>query len=213
MIPEFPKILLPDIPGLDNIDTYIANGGFEALKKALYMPQDAVIEEVKKSGLRGRGGACFPTGLKWTFMPKSNDKPKYLAVNGDESEPGSFKDRQIFEYNPFQLIEGILISGYAMGITAAYIYIRGEYHKWLNLLDKAIETAVLAAEQTGAKDLAVEAAANLANSKKSYAVDLAARYLAEHGLKVDTALIDGLIEAQIMRLKLQALQWKSEKNG
>jgi NADH-quinone oxidoreductase subunit F len=141
MIPEFPKILLPEIPGLDNIDTYIANGGFEALKKALYMPQDDVINEVKKSGLRGRGGACFPTGLKWTFMPKGNDKPKYLAVNGDESEPGSFKDRQIFEYNPFQLIEGILISGYAMGITAAYIYIRGEYHKWINLLDKAIATA------------------------------------------------------------------------
>ena len=141
MIADFPKLLLPDIPGLDNIDTYIANGGFEALKKALYMPQDAVTEEVKKSGLRGRGGACFPTGLKWTFMPKNSDKPKYLAVNGDESEPGSFKDRQIFEHNPYQLIEGILIAGYAMGITAAYIYIRGEYHKWLKLLDKAIETA------------------------------------------------------------------------
>ncbi len=141
MIPEFPKILLPDIKGLDNIDTYIANGGFEALKKALFMPQEDVTNEVKKSGLRGRGGACFPTGLKWTFMPKGTDKPKYLAVNGDESEPGSFKDRQIFEYNPFQLIEGILIAGYAMGLTAAYIYIRGEYHKWLNLLDKAIATA------------------------------------------------------------------------
>ena len=141
MIPEFPKILLPDIEGLDNIDTYIANGGFEALKKALYMPQDEVTNEVKKSGLRGRGGACFPTGLKWTFMPKDTDKPKYLAVNGDESEPGSFKDRQIFERNPFQLIEGILIAGYAMGVKAAYIYIRGEYHKWLNLMDKAIETA------------------------------------------------------------------------
>lgn len=141
MIADFPKLLLPDIPGLDNIDTYIANGGFEALKNALYMPQDAVTEEVKKSGLRGRGGACFPTGLKWTFMPKNSDKPKYLAVNGDESEPGSFKDRQIFEHNPYQLIEGILIAGYAMGITAAYIYIRGEYHKWLKLLDKAIETA------------------------------------------------------------------------
>lgn len=141
MIPEFPKLLLPDIPGLDNIDTYISHGGFEPLKKALFMPQDDVIEEVKKSGLRGRGGACFPTGLKWTFMPKGNDKPKYLAVNGDESEPGSFKDRQIFEYNPFQLIEGILIAGYSMGITAAYIYIRGEYHKWINLMQKALDTA------------------------------------------------------------------------
>jgi len=141
MIPEFPKLLLPDIQGLDNIDTYIANNGFEAARKALYMPQDDVINEVKKSGLRGRGGACFPTGLKWTFMPKGIDKPKYLAVNGDESEPGSFKDRQIFEYNPFQLIEGIIISGYAMGITAAYIYIRGEYHKWVNLMQEAIDTA------------------------------------------------------------------------
>lgn len=141
MIPEFPKLLLPDVPGLNNIDTYIQNGGFEALKKALYMPQDDVTNEVKKSGLRGRGGACFPTGLKWTFMPKGNDKPKYLAVNGDESEPGSFKDRQIFEYNPFQLIEGILISGYAMGLTAAYIYIRGEYHKWVAMMETAVATA------------------------------------------------------------------------
>ena len=141
MIQDFPKLILPDIEGLDNIDTYIQNGGFEALKKALFMPQESVTNEVKTSGLRGRGGACFPTGLKWTFMPKGNEQPKYLAVNGDESEPGSFKDRQIFERNPFQLIEGILIAGYAMGITSAYLYIRGEYHKWINLMEKAIATA------------------------------------------------------------------------
>lgn len=136
-----PRILLPDIPDLQKIEVYIANGGYEAVRKALAMSPDEVTNEVKKSGLRGRGGACFPTGLKWTFMPKSNDKPKYIACNGDESEPGSFKDRQIFEFNPHQLIEGLLIAGYAMGITASYIYIRGEYHKWINLMQAAIDSA------------------------------------------------------------------------
>lgn len=135
------KLILHNIENLHEIDVYIKNGGYEAFKKALKMTPDEVINEVKLSGLRGRGGACFPTGLKWTFMPKGNDKPKYLAVNGDESEPGSFKDRQIFEYNPHQLIEGILISGYAMGINAAYIYIRGEYHKWIKLMQKALDDA------------------------------------------------------------------------
>lgn len=136
-----PKLLLPDIENLHEIDVYLKNGGYETFKKALKMKPEEVTEEVKKSGLRGRGGAAFPTGLKWTFMPKGNEKPKYLAVNGDESEPGSFKDRQIFEYNPHQLIEGILLSGYAMGIDAAYIYIRGEYHKWIKLMQKAIDDA------------------------------------------------------------------------
>ncbi|MCX7735736.1 MAG: NADH-quinone oxidoreductase subunit NuoF [Candidatus Kapabacteria bacterium] len=135
------KLLLHDIENLHEIDVYIKNGGYEAFKKALKMTPDEVINEVKTSGLRGRGGACFPTGLKWTFMPKGKEKPKFLAVNGDESEPGSFKDRQIFEFNPHQLIEGILISGYAMGIDAAYIYIRGEYHKWIRLMQKALDDA------------------------------------------------------------------------
>ncbi len=138
---QSPKLILKDIPNLDNIDVYLQNGGFDAYKKSIRLTSDAVIDEVKKSGLRGRGGACFPTGLKWSFMPKGNQIVKYLAVNGDESEPGSFKDRQIFEYNPFQLIEGILIAGYAMQLTAAYIYIRGEYHKWVDLMQKAIDTA------------------------------------------------------------------------
>ncbi|MGB9770516.1 MAG: NADH-quinone oxidoreductase subunit NuoF [Candidatus Kapaibacteriota bacterium] len=138
---RYPKLLLPDIPNLSNVDVYIANGGFEAYRKALQMSPNDVINEVKKSGLRGRGGACFPTGLKWSFMPKSKDIPKFLCVNGDESEPGSFKDRQIFEFNPFQLIEGILIAGYAMGIRTAYIYIRGEYHKWINLMQNALDVA------------------------------------------------------------------------
>lgn len=138
---DYPKLLLPEKEGLHKIDVYLQNGGYETFKSALQYSPDEIINEVKKSGLRGRGGACFPTGLKWSFMPKSRDIPKYLCVNGDESEPGSFKDRQIFEYNPHQLIEGILISGYAMGIQTAYIYIRGEYHKWINLMQKALDDA------------------------------------------------------------------------
>jgi NADH-quinone oxidoreductase subunit F len=138
---NFPKLVLPDIVDLSNIDVYIANGGYEMYRQIIKLTPDEVTNEVKKSRLRGRGGAGFPTGLKWTFMPKGNDKPKYLAVNGDESEPGSFKDRQIFEHNPHQLIEGILIAGYAMGMKAAYIYIRGEYHRWVKLMQKAIDDA------------------------------------------------------------------------
>ena len=135
------RVILPDITDLHKIDCYLANGGYKALKKALDMNPDEVIEEVKKSNLRGRGGACFPTGLKWSFMPKNSDKPKYLCVNGDESEPGTFKDRQIIEFNPHLLIEGTLIACYAMGITTAYIYMRGEYSKWIKMLQKAIDEA------------------------------------------------------------------------
>ena len=135
------KYILPDIKNYHQIDTYEQHGGYAALKKVLTMKPDEVIDEVKKSGLRGRGGACFPTGLKWSFMPKGNDKPKYLAVNGDESEPGTFKDRQIFELNPHMMIEGIIIGCYAMGINAAYIYIRGEYGKWIKMVDKALADA------------------------------------------------------------------------
>jgi len=131
------RIILPEIIDLHKIDVYRANNGYIALKKALEMKPDEVIEEVKKSNLLGRGGACFPTGLKWSFMPKNSDKPKYLCVNGDESEPGTFKDRQIIEFNPHLLIEGTLIACYAMGITAAYIYIRGEYGKWIKMLQQA----------------------------------------------------------------------------
>lgn len=138
---ESPKILLPEIEDYHDIEVYVKNGGYKQYRKALQMKPDDVTGEVKMSGLRGRGGACFPTGLKWTFMPKDNSKPKYLAVNCDESEPGSFKDRQIIEFNPHQLIEGILISAWAMGITASYIYIRGEYHKWERQLQKAVDDA------------------------------------------------------------------------
>jgi NADH-quinone oxidoreductase subunit F len=136
------KIILKDIPDLHKIDVYESSGGYTTLKKALKdMSPDDVTNEVKASNLRGRGGACFPTGLKWTFMPKVTDKPKYLCCNGDESEPGSFKDREIFEKNPHQFIEGTLLACYAMGIKAAYVYIRGEYYKWINLLQTAIDDA------------------------------------------------------------------------
>ncbi len=145
------KHILPDIPNLHKIDVYEAHGGYGALRKALQMKPEEVTDEVKKSGLRGRGGACFPTGLKWTFMPKSREagsqttgqtaKKKYLCVNGDESEPGTFKDRQIFEFNPHLLIEGTLIAAYAMGVSISYIYVRGEYAKWITMIEKALQDA------------------------------------------------------------------------
>ncbi|HQI40875.1 MAG TPA: NADH-quinone oxidoreductase subunit NuoF [Ignavibacteriaceae bacterium] len=138
------KIVLPDIKDIHKLDVYIQNGGYTAVKKAFSQSTDDIIDQVKKSGLRGRGGAAFSAGLKWSFMPKTTNKPKYLCVNGDESEPGSFKDRQIFEYNPHQLIEGILITCYAIGAKTAYIYIRGEYHKWIKLLQKALDDAYAA---------------------------------------------------------------------
>src|SRR5688572_3009819 len=134
---DTPKLILPDIPRLREIDTYIAHGGYvDAMKRAFSMSPEQVTDEVKKSGLRGRGGAAFPTGLKWTFMPKGKDKKKFLLINGDESEPGSFKDRQIFEYNPHQLIEGMLIACYAMQIDHCYLYIRGEYAHWITMTEK-----------------------------------------------------------------------------
>ncbi len=134
-------LLLPPIPDLHTIDVYEANGGYAMLRGALGKTPESITDEIKRSNLRGRGGACFPTGLKWTFMPKVSAKPKYLCINGDESEPGTFKDRQIFESNPHLLIEGAMIACYAMGITTAYIYIRGEYKHWIDLLQKAVDDA------------------------------------------------------------------------
>jgi NADH-quinone oxidoreductase subunit F len=135
------KIVLPDIKDLHIMDVYLQHEGYSAAKKAFSLTPDDIIDQVKKSGLRGRGGAAFSAGLKWSFMPKTSDKPKYLCINGDESEPGSFKDRQIFESNPHQLIEGILIANYAIGSKTAYLYIRGEYHKWIKLMEKALADA------------------------------------------------------------------------
>lgn len=134
-------LILPPIPDLHRIDVYESHGGYGMLRKAIAMKPEEVTDEVKKSNLRGRGGACFPTGLKWTFMPKQTQKPKYLCVNGDESEPGTFKDRQIFESNPHVMIEGTIIAAYAMGVTTAYLYIRGEYNKWIGMVQKAVDDA------------------------------------------------------------------------
>jgi NADH-quinone oxidoreductase subunit F len=135
------RYIIPEILDYHKLEVYEQHGGYTALKKALGMKPEEVTDEVKKSNLRGRGGACFPTGLKWTFMPKQTTKPKYLCVNGDESEPGTFKDRQIFEFNPHMLIEGTAIACYAMGIVAAYIYVRGEYGKWIKMLQRALDDA------------------------------------------------------------------------
>ena len=135
------KVILPDIPGLQRIDVYEEHGGYRALKKAVEMKPDEIIDQVKKSNLRGRGGACFPTGLKWSFMPKQTPKVKYLCANGDESEPGTFKDRLIFELNPHLFIEGSLVAAYAMGIAKIYVYVRGEYAKWINILQAAADDA------------------------------------------------------------------------
>ena len=134
-------LILPSITGLQAIDVYESHGGYSMLRKAISMKPEEVTDVVKKSGLRGRGGACFPTGLKWTFMPKQSARPKYLCVNGDESEPGTFKDRQIFEFNPHLLIEGTIITSYAIGASTAFVYIRGEYAKWIRMLQRAIDDA------------------------------------------------------------------------
>ncbi len=135
------KIVLPEIENLHLIDTYVANGGYDTAKSALAKSSDEIIDIVKKSGLRGRGGAAFSTGLKWSFIPKGSGITKYLCINGDESEPGSFKDRQVFEFNPHQLIEGIVITCHAIHAKKAYLYIRGEYHKWIKLMQKALDDA------------------------------------------------------------------------
>lgn len=137
------RILTKDIetPNLFQIETYEKQGGYQTAKKALGMAQDAVIEEVKKSGLRGRGGAGFPTGQKWSFVPFNSGKPIYLLCNADESEPGTFKDRVILEKNPHLLIEGIIISAYAVRCHKSYIYIRGEYAEAAKILERAIEEA------------------------------------------------------------------------
>jgi NADH-quinone oxidoreductase subunit F len=131
-----------DVAGLQQISVYESLGGYAGLAKALreYKP-DQVIDIVKRSGLRGRGGAGFPTGMKWGFVPKTSGKPIYLCINADESEPGTFKDRVIIENDPHQLIEGIIISAYALDCHQAFIYIRGEFVHGSEVLDKAIAEA------------------------------------------------------------------------
>ncbi len=123
------------------IETYVERGGYSALKKAFEMGPDAVTEEVKASGLRGRGGAGFPTGVKWSFMPKEPTKPHYLLCNADESEPGTFKDRELLRWDPHGVIEGVLIAAFAIRAKQAYIYCRGEFFETTQILAKALEDA------------------------------------------------------------------------
>jgi NADH-quinone oxidoreductase subunit F len=121
-----------------SMDRYLAEGGYAQLKKAVTMEPKAITEEVKISGLRGRGGAGFPTGVKWTFIPPTNTKPVYLICNADESEPGTFKDRYIMHQDPHQLIEGMAISCFAVGAHLAYIYVREEFPEAAKILELAI---------------------------------------------------------------------------
>ena len=130
------------VANLQQLGIYESLGGYKGLAKALNEYQPAEITDiVKRSGLRGRGGAGFPTGMKWGFVPKDSGKPIYLCVNADESEPGTFKDRLIIEKDPHQLIEGIIISAYALGCHQGFIYIRGEFVYGANVLDQAIAEA------------------------------------------------------------------------
>lgn len=138
------QILLKGIGTTDlaHINNYMAQGGYESVRKALQtLTPDEVTEEVKKSGLRGRGGAGFPAGMKWSFLDKKSGKPRYLVCNADESEPGTFKDRYLMEYNPHLLVEGLITSSYALGANVAYIYIRGEYWYLIEILERAIAQA------------------------------------------------------------------------
>ncbi len=131
-----------DSPGLAGLETYRKGGGYEAAASTLgKTPAEQVIEVVKASGLRGRGGAGFPTGLKWSFVPKGSPKPKYIVCNADESEPGTFKDRELMEKNPHLLIEGMMLAGYAIGSHLGYIYLRGEFEYIQRILDGAIAEA------------------------------------------------------------------------
>ena len=129
------------IPGIRNLDTYRQHGGYETLQKALGMKGEDIVEEVKKSGLRGRGGAGFPTGMKWSFLAKPEGVARYLVCNADESEPGTFKDRYMMERLPHMLIEGMAIGSFALGCRTSYIYIRGELMYVYHILQKAINEA------------------------------------------------------------------------
>ncbi|GHO53364.1 NADH-quinone oxidoreductase subunit NuoF [Ktedonobacter robiniae] len=141
-MPETAKFLTKyiDVPGIDTLEVYRQNGGYEALAKALKSEPDQIVEEIKKSGLRGRGGAGFPTGMKWSFLAK-NDKPRYLCCNSDESEPGTFKDRMLMERNPHLLVEGVLITSYACRVKTAFIYIRGELPYAADQVQRAVDEA------------------------------------------------------------------------
>src|SRR6266446_3876828 len=137
------KLLLEkvNVEGIRTYDVYRREGGYKSVEKALKMQPGAIVEEVKRSGLRGRGGAGFPTGMKWSFLAKPEGVARYLVCNADESEPGTFKDRYLMEFIPHLLIEGMIVSSYALGSNATYIYIRGEYAWIVDILEQAIAEA------------------------------------------------------------------------
>ncbi len=137
------KLLLAKqhVPGIRTYEVYRREGGYASVEKALKMKTEDIVEEVKKSGLRGRGGAGFPAGMKWSFIAKPEGVPRHLVVNADESEPGTFKDRYLMEFIPHILIEGMIVSSYALGSNVSYIYIRGEYAWITNILEHAIDEA------------------------------------------------------------------------
>ena len=140
----YEKLLLRNVGRDDSasIETYLAAGGYQGLRRVLKeSTPEKMVEEVKASGLRGRGGAGFPTGMKWTFLPKTKDKPRYLCVNADESEPGTFKDRLLIERDPHLVLEGIILSCFAIECHTAFFYIRGEFQRGLRIFAKAIEEA------------------------------------------------------------------------
>ena len=130
-----------DLPNSVSIDTYLAHDGYVAIKKCVEMTPEAIIDVLKASSLRGRGGAGFPTGLKWSFVPRTTGKPTYIVCNSDESEPGTCKDRLLMQNDPHQLIEGMLIAGWTIKSNKGYIFIRGEYRYLIPIVDKAIEEA------------------------------------------------------------------------
>jgi len=142
---NYKRVLLPPVKDLHKLDVYEANEGYSALREILTTDKwdpTSVTDEMKKSGLKGRGGAGFPTGLKWSFMPPIDpDVPRFLCCNGDESEPGTFKDRQLLEYNPHSVFEGMLIASYAMGIKTGFLYIRGEFADWITHTEAELEKA------------------------------------------------------------------------
>ena len=127
--------------GATSIDKYLELDGYTSVRKAIALGPEGIIAEMKASNLRGRGGAGFPTGLKWSFVPKQSAKPKYVLVNGDESEPGTCKDRLIFEHDPHAVIEGVIIAGLAIGAKMGFVYLRGEYRYLLKIMEKAIDDA------------------------------------------------------------------------
>ena len=137
------KLLLDkiNVPGIKTFEVYRREGGYQSVEKAFKMQTNDIVEEVKKSGLRGRGGAGFPTGLKWSFLAKPEGVARYLVCNADESEPGTFKDRYLMEFIPHLLIEGMIVSSFALGSTVSYIYIRGEYDWVTDILQIAIDEA------------------------------------------------------------------------